>query len=158
MPLSGKLAIFILKKLSAFCSNVYDSYGDYFIDKKDTAHSMIQFKKALSIKENADTRQKLEELQGNKKIFKLTAADLQKYAGEFEITSIGLTIKTYVTDGSLRILASDRPEAELVPSKLHEFKVKDVSGYSLIFEMDGNQPTAIDLSVPEGNFKATLRK
>lgn len=138
--------------------NVYDSYGDYFIDKKDTANAIIQFKKALSLKENADTRQKLEELQGSKKILKLNAADLQKYAGEFEITSIGLTLKTYVTAGSLRILASDRPEAELVPSKLHEFKVKDLSGYNFIFEMDGDKPTAINLSVPEGNFKATLRK
>ena len=138
--------------------NVYDSYGDYFIDKKDTVNAIIQFKKALSVKENADTRQKLEELQGNKKMLQLTATDLQKYAGEFEITSIGLTLKTYVTNGTLRVLASDRPEAELVPSKLHEFKVKDVSGYNFIFEMVGDKPSAINLSVPEGNFKATLKK
>ena len=112
----------------------------------------------MSLKENSDTRQKLEELQGSKKMLKLSATDLQKYAGEFEITDIGISIKTYVTDGSLRILASDRPEAELVPSKLHEFKVKDVSGYSIIFEMDGDKPKGINLSIPEGNFKATLKK
>ena len=47
--------------------NVYDSYGDYFIDKKDTANAIIQLKKALSIKENEGSRQKLNNLEtGNK--------------------------------------------------------------------------------------------
>ncbi len=138
--------------------NVYDSYGDYFIDKKDTANAIVQFKKALSIKENADTRHKLEELQGSREMLQLTAADLQKYTGEFEIMDIGITIKTFVKDGSLRIIATGRPEAELLPTKLHQFKVKDVSGYSFDFEMDGDKPTAINLIVPEGTFKATLKK
>ncbi|MBA4853833.1 alpha/beta hydrolase-fold protein [Emticicia sp. BO119] len=42
--------------------NVYDSYGDYFVAKKDTAHAIEQFKKTLAIKEVAETRKKLEEL------------------------------------------------------------------------------------------------
>lgn len=42
--------------------NVYDSYGDYFVDRKDTANAILQFKKTLTIKENAETRKKLEEL------------------------------------------------------------------------------------------------
>ena len=47
--------------------NVYDSYGDYFIDKKNTANAIIQLKKALSIKENEGSRQKLNNLEtGNK--------------------------------------------------------------------------------------------
>jgi hypothetical protein len=47
--------------------NVYDSYGDYFIAIKDTANAIIQLKKALAIKENEFSRQKLEELEGVKK-------------------------------------------------------------------------------------------
>jgi uncharacterized protein len=43
--------------------NVYDSYGDYFIAIGDKANAIIQFEKALSIKDNPDTRKKLEGLR-----------------------------------------------------------------------------------------------
>ncbi|QMW03616.1 alpha/beta hydrolase-fold protein [Spirosoma foliorum] len=46
--------------------NVYDSYGDYFIAKKDTTNAIVQLKKALSLKENPESRQKLDALQGSK--------------------------------------------------------------------------------------------
>ncbi|MEP7267306.1 MAG: alpha/beta hydrolase-fold protein [Saprospiraceae bacterium] len=42
--------------------NVYDSFGDYFLAKGDKTKAIENFKKALSIKEYADTRKKLEEL------------------------------------------------------------------------------------------------
>ncbi|RYU93404.1 alpha/beta hydrolase-fold protein [Emticicia agri] len=42
--------------------NVYDSYGDYFVAKKDTANAIIQFKKTLTLKDHPDIRKKLEEL------------------------------------------------------------------------------------------------
>ncbi len=42
--------------------NVYDSYGDYFIAIGDKVKAIEQFKKALSVKENAETRKKLESL------------------------------------------------------------------------------------------------
>lgn len=44
--------------------NVYDSYGDYFVAIKDTANAILQFKKALSVKENEGSREKLEALAG----------------------------------------------------------------------------------------------
>jgi uncharacterized protein len=47
--------------------NVYDSYGDYFVAVKDTENAILQFKKALSIKENEGSRKKLTELEGDKK-------------------------------------------------------------------------------------------
>lgn len=43
-------------------SNVYDSYGDYFEAIGDKAKAIENFKKALSKKEFADTRKKLEHL------------------------------------------------------------------------------------------------
>ncbi|WP_221392591.1 alpha/beta hydrolase-fold protein [Dyadobacter sp. NIV53] len=43
--------------------NVYDSYGDYLVVKKDTKAAIVQFEKALSVSENAETRKKLEELR-----------------------------------------------------------------------------------------------
>ena len=46
--------------------NVYDSYGDYFIAVGDTTSAIIQLKKALAIKENEGSRNKLTELEGAK--------------------------------------------------------------------------------------------
>ena len=43
--------------------NVYDSYGDYFIAISDQANAVIQLKKALEIKENERSRQKLKDLE-----------------------------------------------------------------------------------------------
>jgi len=43
--------------------NVYDSYGDYFVATGNKANAIIQFEKALSIKEFAETRKKLQSLQ-----------------------------------------------------------------------------------------------
>jgi len=45
-------------------SNVYDSMGDYYEAVGDKTNAISNFKKALTIKESADTRKKLENLQG----------------------------------------------------------------------------------------------
>ena len=43
--------------------NVYDSMGDFYATKDDKANAIDNYKKALSIKEVPDIRQKLEKLQ-----------------------------------------------------------------------------------------------
>lgn len=43
-------------------SNVYDSYGDYFLASGDKAKAIEQFKKALSFGENPESRNKLNKL------------------------------------------------------------------------------------------------
>ena len=43
--------------------NSYDSFGDYFDAMGNKPEAIANFEKALSIKENADTRAKLEKLQ-----------------------------------------------------------------------------------------------
>ncbi len=137
--------------------NVYDSYADYFIAKGDTIQAIDNLKKALSLKEFGETRQKLNELQGGA-VYKVTADELQKYAGEFEINGVGIIIKTFVTDGKLHMTATGRPEAELYPLSLHQFKMKSAGAYNFIFEMAGDKATAINLNTPEGNFKAISKK
>ncbi|RQO65977.1 esterase [Pedobacter sp. KBW06] len=42
--------------------NVYDSYGDYFLAIGDTSKAIEYFKKTLSIKENPESRKKLDKL------------------------------------------------------------------------------------------------
>ncbi|MFM9481456.1 tetratricopeptide repeat protein, partial [Streptomyces scabiei] len=44
--------------------NVYDSYGDYFLAIDNKPKAIENFKKALSIKENPESRQKLNKLLG----------------------------------------------------------------------------------------------
>lgn len=43
--------------------NVYDSLGDYYVENGDEANAILNFKKALSINEYPETKQKLENLQ-----------------------------------------------------------------------------------------------
>lgn len=47
--------------------NVYDSYGDYFAAIGDKPNAIAQYKKALALKENEDSRKKLKELEGGEK-------------------------------------------------------------------------------------------
>lgn len=43
--------------------NVYDSYGDYFVALGDKTNAIVQFEKALALKETESTKKKLEELK-----------------------------------------------------------------------------------------------
>ncbi|SDS25530.1 hypothetical protein SAMN04515667_1760 [Formosa sp. Hel1_31_208] len=45
--------------------NVYDSLGDYYLYIKNKAKAIESFEKALAIKDNPDSRKKLEELKSN---------------------------------------------------------------------------------------------
>ncbi|WP_420146916.1 alpha/beta hydrolase-fold protein [Spirosoma sp.] len=44
--------------------NAYDSYGDYFVAKKDTISALAHFRKSLSLKETPATRKKITALLG----------------------------------------------------------------------------------------------
>jgi uncharacterized protein len=139
--------------------NVYDSYGDLLIKKGDTTHAIDNFKKSLAIKETAETRKKLDKLLGkNENQRPLTAEELQKYVGEFEIEGENITIKTFLRNGTLMVLATDRPESELYTTNKDEFKVKGTDDYIFRFEMQGAKATAIKVTAPEGTFTATLKK
>jgi len=46
--------------------NVYDSMGDYFANQKDKAKAIEYYTKALAIKDNPDTKKKLDSLQAKK--------------------------------------------------------------------------------------------
>ena len=80
--------------------NVYDSYGDLLAAEKDTANAIVNYKKALAMKENAYTKQKLNALEG-KESFKLTQQELQKYAGVFDLDSVAVAITMQVKNDEL---------------------------------------------------------
>jgi hypothetical protein len=139
-------------------SNVYDSYGDLLAAEKDTLNAIANYKKALAIRHNAETQQKLNALEG-KEIFKLTEEELQKYTGVFDLDSIpGYSVTTVVKDKALWAKVSDGDEGELVPFAPDTFTVKNKSGYMVHFEMDGDKVLGFTSVQPNGTFKAHVKK
>jgi len=138
--------------------NVYDSYGDLLAAKKDTINAIANYKKALAIHDNAETKQKLDALEG-KEVFKLTEQELQKYTGVFDLDSIpGYSVTTLVKDKALWAHVSDGDEGELVPLAPDTFTVKNKSGYTVHFEMDGDKAVGFTSVQPNGTFKAHVKK
>jgi tetratricopeptide (TPR) repeat protein len=137
--------------------NVYDSYADLLSEQKDTANAIVNYKKALSIKENAYTKQKLSALEG-KESFKLTQQELQKYAGVFDLDSITLAITMLVKDNDLWAEVPGQGDFQLVPISPDTFGVKNMSGYEVHFQMAGDKAVGFISVQPNGTFKAKVRK
>jgi tetratricopeptide (TPR) repeat protein len=138
-------------------SNVYDSYADLLVTIKDTTDAIENYKKALSIQDNADTKRKLNELQG-KETFKLTGIDLQKYSGAFDMDSVALTITMEVKDNELWAQVPGEGDFQLVPVSRDTFSVKNLSGYEVHFQMDGDKAIGFTSVQPNGTFKAHVKK
>ncbi|HEX5155545.1 MAG TPA: alpha/beta hydrolase-fold protein [Parafilimonas sp.] len=138
-------------------SNVYDSYADLLVSQKDTANAIANYKKALAIQDNDDTKRKLNELEG-KEVFTLTPQQLQQYAGEFDIENEPVTVTFFVKDEALWAKVPDRDDAELVPIALNTFSVKNVNGYRVQFEMDGDKAVSFTSTQPDGVYKGNVKK
>lgn len=137
--------------------NVYDSYGDLLIAQNDTLNAIAQFKKALSVNDNADTKRKLDMLEG-KKVFSLAEQDLQKYTGEFEFEGISLSATLEVKDGKLWANVPGEGDFELVPLSPDTFTVKNMDGYTVYFEMQDQKALSFTSVQPNGTFKAHVKK
>jgi len=137
--------------------NVYDSYADLLVEQKDTANAIVYYKKALAIKENAFSKQKLSALEG-KGSFNLTQQELQKYAGVFDLDSIEVAITMLVKDNELWAQVPGQGDFQLVPVSPNTFGVKNMSGYEVHFQMDGEKAVGFTSVQPNGTFKARVRK
>jgi tetratricopeptide (TPR) repeat protein len=137
--------------------NVYDSYGDLLAAEKDTANAIVNYKKALSIQENAYTKQKLNALEG-KESFKLTQQELQKYAGVFDLDSISVAITMLVKDNELWAQVPGQGDFQLVPTSPDTFSVKNMSGYEVHFQREGDKVLGFTSVQPNGTFKGRIRK
>ncbi|HEY5966545.1 MAG TPA: alpha/beta hydrolase-fold protein [Chitinophagaceae bacterium] len=137
--------------------NVYDSYADALMAKKDTAAAITNYKKAYTITKSEETKNKLDRLEG-KATFTLTAKELEKYVGAFEFESISLTATTSIKSDALWIYAPGQGDYELVPQSTNVFTIKGMSGYKIQFEMDGNKPVGLTSTQPSGTYKAHVKK
>ena len=137
--------------------NVYDSYADLLVAKKDTINAITNYQKAFAITKSEDSKRKLDQLQG-KSIFTITAKDLEKYVGEFEFEAVPVTAKIYIKDNALWVSAPGQGDFELVPVSPNTFTIKGMQGYKIQFEMDGNKPLGLTSTQPNGTFKAHIKK
>ena len=70
--------------------------------------------------------------------------------------SVAVTIQ--VKDGELWASVPGQDDSELIPLSPDTFTVKDKSGYTIHFEMDGDKISGFTSTQPNGIFKAHVRK
>lgn len=103
----------------------------------------------------------VKEIEFKKKVetIEVSKADLEKYAGEYELP--GPTVVKVFLKGekTLMLFVPGQPEYELLPVKKDVFNLKILSGFSLRFEKnDKDEITAVYFIQPNGTFKATRKK
>jgi len=137
--------------------NVYDSYADLLSVQKDTLQAVANYKKSLAIQNVAETKQKLDALEG-KAAFTLTPQQLQQYTGDFEIENNKVTVTFFVKDNVLWAIVPGQDNSEMLPVSPNIFTVKNRSGYRVEFEMSGDKAVGFTSNQPNGIFKAHLKK
>ena len=137
--------------------NVYDSYADLLIAKKDTANAIANFQKAFAMTKSEETKLKLDQLQG-KPTYTLTAKEMEKYVGAFEFETIQLIATTSIKNDALWVAAPGQGEFELVPLSTNVFTIKGLQGYKIQFEMKDNKALGLTSTQPNGIYKAHVKK
>lgn len=137
-------------------SNVYDSYADYYLAQKDTVNAVANYQKALQIKDDAETRSKLNALI-NKGTIKSANINLQKYAGVYVLETYYISIILEIRDNKLFAKVPGQEDDEFVYQSEHIFTVKGKQGYKVTFQMDGGIPKGFTSVQPNGTFKATFK-
>jgi hypothetical protein len=138
-------------------SNAYDSYGDLFAAEKDTANAVANYKKAMSLQANPATKQKLDALEG-REVFKMTPQELKKYSGVFDLDTLPVTITIELRNDDLWASVPGEGDFQLVPLSPNTFTVKNLSGYEVHFQMDGDRVVGFTSIQPNGTFKAHVKK
>ncbi len=88
----------------------------------------------------------------------VSAADLQKYAGEYDFDeeTVNVTLKN---DKTLFLIIPEQPEMEMTPVSKSKFAIKYMEGYTIEFNVnDKGEVTGFVLSSPGGEEKAMRKK
>lgn len=137
--------------------NAYDAYADLLVAQKDTSNAILNYKKALSLNDNAATHQKLNALT-HKNTYTLTEKELYKYVGIYTIEGVQVDVKIQVKNGGLLASVVGQSDSELIPISKDTFTVKDKQGYSITFETEGDNAIRFTSVQPNGTFKANVKK
>lgn len=136
---------------------VYDAYGDFLMAKRDTTKAFTFYKKSLRIKEDETVRNKLHPVI-TPPLFRLSADELQQYAGVYRIEAYQVDIVLEVRDGVLWSKVPGQEDSAFVPVSKDVFSIKDKQGYSIAFQMENKRAVAFTSKQPNGTFYAVLRR
>jgi uncharacterized protein len=137
-------------------NNVYDSYGDYFIVTKDSLNAITNYKKALAIKKDVRTENKILVLTQSGK-YTLSTAELEKYAGVYILDTYKVDVILVLQEGKLIAKVVGQEDDELVPIAKNIFTVKNKLGYTITFQMNESRAISFTSVQPNGIFKANLK-
>ena len=77
--------------------------------------------------------------------FKLTQQELQKYAGVFDLDSISIAITMQVKNDELWAQVPGQGDFQLVPVSPGTFSVKNMSGYEVVSKRKGTRLSVLYL-------------
>lgn len=137
-------------------NNVYDSYGDYYIARKDSLNAITNYKKALSLKNDIRTQNKILVLTQSGK-YTLSPAELEKYAGVYTLEAYKMDVILVIVEGKLIAKVAGQEDDEMVPIAKDIFTVKNKQGYTITFQMNENRAISFTSVQPNGIFKANLK-
>ena len=80
---------------------------------------------------------------------------LKLYEGEYDLMGTIITIAMKGED--LTATVPGQPTYTLVPFKKHHFNLKDLTGYSLLFTVEGDKAIKASFIQPNGTFTATRK-
>jgi tetratricopeptide (TPR) repeat protein len=138
-------------------NKVYDAYADYLIAKHDSIDAVTYYKKALAIKNDAATQNKLVALTQPQK-FSLSANELGKYAGVYILEAYKIDVNLAIREGKLMAKVQGQEDDELTPVSKDIFTVKNKQGYTITFQMSESRAVAFTSVQPNGVFTAILKK
>lgn len=136
--------------------DVYDSYADYFLAKRDTADAIITYKKALQIKSDAVIQGKLAALSGKEQRQPSTTV-LEKYTGVYILESYNIPVVLEIRDGKIWAKVPGQADDQLQLLSENVFTVKGKQGYTITFQMDANKPVKFVSVQPNGTFTAIFK-
>jgi CubicO group peptidase (beta-lactamase class C family) len=140
----------------------YDQFNVVILDPSIEGQDPIRF--SFHMDEKGDINKLTAPLEGGvkdiefekeTKAIDISATDLKKYEGEYELAP-GTFAKFYIKgEKTLYAFIEGQPEYELVPVDKNKFDLKIMKGFSVLFDSnDKGEITAVSFIQPNGTFKA----
>jgi hypothetical protein len=82
-----------------------------------------------------------------------TADYLQQFTGEYALRGQTITVRLR-GDDTLTLTVPGQPTYTLAPTRENAFELKDITGFSVNFNLEGDQVTEMILNQPNGTFTA----
>jgi predicted alpha/beta superfamily hydrolase len=133
--------------------NAYVAMGDFYATITDTANAILNYKKAMALKQDTATTIKLNTLL-KKHEFSISLQELEKYAGTYTLEKYNINIILKIKENKLWAMVPGQKDDEFLPVAKDIFTVKGKQGYTITFEMKDNKPVSFTSVQPNGTFKA----